>query len=107
MGTLPLIVAMGTGPSLLGHDWLQAIKLDWREINYLQDSSLQDVLHKHKNVFQAGLGTLQGFKAKTIIEDNAIPKFCKARSIPYAFNPSNPDFPTTVGCQLNQLSFFL
>ena len=85
METLPLIVATGTGPSLLGHDWLQAIKLDWREINYLQDSSLQDVLHKYKSVFRAGLGTLQGFKAKIIIEDNAIPKFCKARSIPYAF----------------------
>ena len=28
MGTLPLIVATGTGPSLLGRDWLQAIKLD-------------------------------------------------------------------------------
>ena len=36
-------------------------------------------------MFRAGLGTLQGFKAKIIIEDNAIPKFCKARSIPYAF----------------------
>ena len=57
MGTLPLIVATGTGPSLLDRDWWQAIKLDWREINYLQDSSLHDVLHKHKNVFQAGLGT--------------------------------------------------
>ena len=54
-------------------------------MNYLQDSCLQDVLHKHKNVFRAGLGTLQGFKAKIIIEDSAIPKFCKARSIPYAF----------------------
>ena len=59
---------------------MQAIKLDWCEI--IQDSSLQDVLHKHKNVFRAGLGTLQGFKAKIIIEDKAIPKFCKARSIP-------------------------
>ena len=28
METLPLIVATGTGPC----DWLQAIKLDWREI---------------------------------------------------------------------------
>ena len=51
METLPLIVATGTGPSLLGRDWLQAIKLDWRELNYLQDSSLQDVLQSTKMCF--------------------------------------------------------
>ena len=29
---LPLVVVEGTGPSLLGRDWLSSIKLNWQEI---------------------------------------------------------------------------
>ena len=29
--TLPLIVTRGQGPSLLGRDWLSALKLNWKE----------------------------------------------------------------------------
>ena len=54
-----------------------------RESSYLQDNSLQDVLHEHECVLQVGVGTLQGFKVKTIFVDNATPKFYKAKSIPY------------------------
>ena len=34
-------------------------------------------------MFQDGLGTLQGFKAKIFME-GATPRFCKARTVPYA-----------------------
>ena len=30
--TLPLIVTVGNGPSLLGRDWLSVLRLDWRSI---------------------------------------------------------------------------
>ena len=30
--TLPLIITSGTGPSLLGRDWLSVLKLDWKQI---------------------------------------------------------------------------
>ena len=30
--TLPLLVVEGDGSSLLGHDWLYKIKLDWHEL---------------------------------------------------------------------------
>ena len=31
--TLPLVVVAGTGPSLLGRNWLTTIRLDWKSIN--------------------------------------------------------------------------
>ncbi len=35
-------------------------------------------------VFEEGLGTLQGYKAKVHVDPNAQPKFCRARSVLYA-----------------------
>ena len=34
--TLSLLVVAGTGPSLLGRDWLLKIRLDWQNLNRLQ-----------------------------------------------------------------------
>ena len=31
--TLPLLIVAGAGPTLLGRNWLQHIKLDWRALN--------------------------------------------------------------------------
>ncbi len=55
---LPLLVVEGTGPSLMGRDWLTKIRLDWGNICNIQANStwLQKVLVKHKTVFQGGLG---------------------------------------------------
>ena len=35
-------------------------------------------------MFQPGLGTLKGYKAKINVDSIATPKFCKARPVPYA-----------------------
>ena len=35
-------------------------------------------------MFTPGLGTLEGFEAKIYIEPNAFPRFCQARSVPFA-----------------------
>ena len=62
---VPLIVVKGSGLTLMGRNWLQLFKLDWQEIFLLQSNSLspiQQILQKHSNVFQEGLGTLTGFK---------------------------------------------
>ena len=61
----------------MGHDWLQVFNLDWQEIFVLQSAELSDVqpiLQKYPNVFQEGLGTLTGFKAKIIVDPAAQPK---------------------------------
>ena len=91
---LPLVVVAGTGPSLLGRDWLVAIKLDWKNIFNLRGSSselsfetqskLQAIIDDHAEIFEPGLGTIKGVKAKLELKEGATPKFCKARPVPYS-----------------------
>ncbi|XP_062405896.1 uncharacterized protein K02A2.6-like [Sardina pilchardus] len=38
-------------------------------------------------VFQEGIGTLKHMKAQIVLEDEAVPKFHKARQVPYALRP--------------------
>lgn len=83
---LPLIVADGDGPPLLGRNWLKQLKsVNWHSIFVVsQSETLSDVLDRHKNVFNTGLGTIEGFKADIQLQESAKPVFCKARSVPYA-----------------------
>ena len=81
---LPLIVVAGDGPSLLGRNWLQVIRLDWMKINPVKQCQVSEVLQRHETLFQPGLGMLQGYEAKIIVDPEARPRFCKARSVPYA-----------------------
>ena len=61
VATLPLIVTHGQGPSLLGRDWLSALKLNWKErFSVRTSTSLQAVLDTFSEVFEDGLGTVQG-----------------------------------------------
>jgi len=45
---------------------------------------LQAVLDRYPGVFQDGLGTLRGFKAKLYLDPDAPPRFYSARSVLYA-----------------------
>ena len=73
-----LLVLTDVGPSLLGQDWLQHLKLDWQQINTLHSEALQQVLQSHADILENGLGTLEGYKAKIHIIPGASPRFCKA-----------------------------
>ena len=46
--------------------------------------ALDKVIRKHEKVFQEGLETLEGYQATLHVDLNASPKFCKARTVPYA-----------------------
>ena len=81
---LPLLVVGGSGPTLLGRDWLSQIRLDWHQIHHVHSASLQALLARYPAVFQDGLGKLQGYQAKILVEPNSVPKFNPARSVPYA-----------------------
>ena len=64
--TLSLIVVTGDGPSLLGRNWLQHLRLNWkiRKITTEQTpGSIESLLTNHAAIFRNELGTIQPFKA--------------------------------------------
>ena len=81
---LPLIVVQGEGPILLGRNWLQKIQLNWNKIHYTPSAGLEELLGRFPEIFQEGRGTLQGFEAKIHVDPGATPRFCRARTVPYA-----------------------
>ena len=81
---LPLVVVGGSGPSLLGRDWLSPVQLDWRHINQVYNASLHAVLSRYPGilgVFLGGLGTLKG---KIYVDPAHHLDLTPARSVPYA-----------------------
>ena len=85
--TLPLLVVAGIGASLMGHNWLEKITLNWKAIHAVNIDKLQEVLNQYSNVFNPGVGTLKEYKAHIFVDPTVPPKFCKAHSIPYAMRP--------------------
>ena len=82
---LPLLVVSEEGPSLLGRNWLHQLKLDWMLVFCLwSDTELEKVFADHKVVFNDELGTLHGTTVKLHIDRQSVPKFCKARPIPFS-----------------------
>ena len=89
---LPLLVVAGSGPCLMGRDWLRVVRLDWRSIGKVstvptpvgvenQIAALQD---EYQEVFSDTLGTITPFRAKLSVKPTAQPKFFKPRSVPFA-----------------------
>ena len=77
--TLPLIVTEGSGPSLLGRNWLSVLRLDWQTIFTVQGSaSLPQVL------FKEDLGELKNARAKIYIASDEQSRFFKRYSVPFA-----------------------
>ena len=85
LAELSLLVVKGNGPSLLGVDWLEKLRLDWKLINQVQNQTeLQRLLEKHQAVFEGCLGCIKGVKAKFYLKPHTQPKFCRARTVPFA-----------------------
>ena len=82
--TLPLIVVKGNGPTLLGRNWLGVIRINWCNIHYTPSTGLEKLLEQYDKVFQDKLGKFQGRQAKIEVDPEATPRFCKARTLPYA-----------------------
>ena len=96
---LKLIVVSDSGPSLLGHDWLQKLRLDWQNIYHHISSPLTELsplYTKYSNLFKDELGTVSSHKATLQVHTEAIPKFCKACPVPFAIKEA-------VGAELDRL----
>ena len=85
--TLPLLVVKGNGPPLFGCDWMSVIRVNWAKIHYIPSTGLQGLLEQYSDVFKDSLGTFVGHKAKIEVDPSAQPRYCKARTLPYAMRP--------------------
>ena len=85
-----LLVVAGSGPCLLGRDWLKIVRLDWRKIGKVNATSVSvksrvaALQKQYQEVFSETLGTITPFQAKLSVVPNAPPKFFKPRSVPFA-----------------------
>ena len=61
-GKLPLIVLAGNGPTLLGRDWLERIRLEWGRIKLLRTTPVEKMqdLRRYEDVFSEEIGQYTG-----------------------------------------------
>ena len=92
VGTHLLYVVKGSGPTLLGQDWLHDIRLDWSSIRTLTAHNclltLNQLTEKYAEVFQPELGTFKKFQAHLQLKEGARPVFLPPRSVPFALKES-------------------
>uniref|UniRef100_A0A8C9TGR2 Gypsy retrotransposon integrase-like protein 1 n=1 Tax=Scleropages formosus TaxID=113540 RepID=A0A8C9TGR2_SCLFO len=85
---LDLMVVKGNGLSLTGRDWISHLNLDWSRINKVTSETVEQLCDRYSSVFQPNLGMLKGISAKLHVVKEAVPKFCKPRTVPYALRDS-------------------
>ena len=85
---LTLLVVSGSGPSLLGRNWMKTITLDWKSFDLFHvrstDVRLNDVLNRHEAAFKDELGLVRDTTAKIHADPQSQPRFCNPRPVPYA-----------------------
>lgn len=97
---LKLYLVRGDRPALLGREWLRSIKLNWAKI--IQDhlevhevgtstlyemerlDNVENIVDRYPRLFENSMGKITGFLARIHLKDEAIPKFIKARRVPFA-----------------------
>ena len=82
---LPLLVVEGDGPSLFGRNWLEHIKLNWKEIHFLHSKplKLQSLLERYADLFKPELGTFKAMKVDLHLKPDVTPRFYKGISVPF------------------------
>ena len=86
-GTHTLTVVQGEGSSLMGRDWLKAIRIDWASIKAVsveRPMALNNLLSEYSSVFDPGTGAMKHVKAHLCLKEGSLPKFCRPRTVPYA-----------------------
>ena len=73
------LVVQGTGPNLLGIDWLEHWKLDWSTVHHIDSV---DNARLFPELFREGLGKLKGVETKLYVDDKVMTRCFKPRPIP-------------------------
>ena len=83
---LELTVVSGSGPTLMGRDWLSKLRLDWSPLHQVKPNTekLQEILDKHGTIFNDILDFVKGTVAKIHMDASATPNFYRPRLVPYA-----------------------
>ena len=90
---LCLYVVDGTFPTLLGRDWIRELFGDDWISRVIEVNSVVSVDEQRKRfvqsiqnskIFDPGLGKVTGFMATLDLKPDYRPKFCKARTVPFA-----------------------
>ncbi|ETW98372.1 MAG: hypothetical protein ETSY2_42930 [Candidatus Entotheonella gemina] len=80
-----LYVVKGSGPALLGREWLSKIKLDWSSIkSVFRSTTVDELCGKYSEVFQSGPGAMTQIKAHLNLRQDARPVFRRPYTIPFA-----------------------
>jgi hypothetical protein len=94
---LTMVVIKSAGTPLLGLHWITVMQVDLNSLVHGLDANkhqvhkvysqvkLQDMLEKHKVVFDKELGHCTKVQAHIQLVPNAIPKFFKPRPLPFAY----------------------
>lgn len=87
--TLPLVVVGGSGPALLGRNWLLKLRLDWPSLGVAQvhqspSTTLDTILHKYATVFEEPSEAIQPHQATLRLKPDTQPVFHRPRPVPYA-----------------------
>ena len=83
--------------TLLGRNWLQHVKLTWKEIfkvqtvEELDQDQLKEILAKYEAVFDGKLGQVKGTYATLYVDLEAKLRYFKPRSVPYTLKKKIED----------------
>ena len=78
---LPCLVVQGTGPNLIGRDWLEHLKLDWSTVHHIDSV---DYARLFPELFREGIGKFNGVRQKLYVDDKVMPRCFKPRPVPLA-----------------------
>ena len=69
------MVIAESGPSLIGRDWMMRIQLNWKSFGMFKvhatQSSLDDVVNRHPDIFNDELGLIKSTTAKIHIDSQS------------------------------------
>ena len=85
--TLPVVVACGERAALLGRDWMQQIKLDWKSIFSVMSGATSDMhqlMGKYAHLFRNDGSTIQRHTETLKLKPEQNPVYQKVRPVPYA-----------------------
>ena len=79
---LPILVIKGEGPPLIGRNWLNSLKLNWRNLFSL-NTPVNSLVTQYNEVFGPDGGGVKDLEVKIHVSNNDCPVFMKARHPPY------------------------